>query len=71
LELERIASKETENPKPVVAVCDSHPIAQGPVRGTHKLQLLPEIGTVFEIDGRCYRVSYVNVGKVRFSADPA
>jgi len=33
-------------------------------------QLLPSTGTVFSINGVMYKVSYVNEGKNRFSANP-
>lgn len=33
-------------------------------------QLLPNTGTIFSINGVMYKVTYVNEGKVRFSASP-
>jgi hypothetical protein len=33
-------------------------------------QLLPDTGTVFSINGAMYKVTYVNIGKTRFSASP-
>ena len=63
------SSKETAQNKNGAVITDDEPVQEGhPVK---EKPPLPEIGKRFYIDGTLYKVTYVNQGKKRFSAEIA